>query len=242
VSAKEKAIRVASVHAGNDRTVWVREPRDVGRVKRLLLFLDAEIYRGPIKAVEVLNELESTGELNDTLTVFVSYQSVEARWRECPCYPPFADFIGTELVPRIEARYPSLRDRTESVLVGVSYTGLAAGYISFRHPGVFTTVIAQSGSFWSNDAWLAGEVAQLERALPTAFYLDVGNQETATNVRHKEDVLQVMSQIEGVHRFRDALLKTGHSVRTVEFDGGHDPAAWNRTLPEALRWALGRSR
>ena len=74
--------------------------------------------------------------------------------------------------------------------------------------------------------------------VPTDFYLDVGTEELAENVRHREDVLQVVSQIEGVHRFRDVLRLKGHSVRYVEFDGGHDFTAWRQTLPEALRWAL----
>ena len=50
--------------------------------------------------------------------------------------------------------------------------------------------------------------------------------------------MQVVSQIEGVRRFRDVLRLRGHSVRYVEFDGGHDFTAWRQTLPEALQWAL----
>lgn len=60
------------------------------------------------------------------------------------------------------------------------------------------------------------------------------------NVRHREDVLQVVSQIDGVRHFRDVLLLAGNSVRYVEFDGGHDFAKWRQTLPDALRWALAK--
>jgi enterochelin esterase-like enzyme len=73
---------------------------------------------------------------------------------------------------------------------------------------------------------------------PTEFFLDVGTKEVQENVRHREDVLQVVLQIDGVRRFRDVLLLAGHTVRYVEFDGGHDFSAWRRTLPDALRWAL----
>jgi enterochelin esterase-like enzyme len=74
--------------------------------------------------------------------------------------------------------------------------------------------------------------------VPTDFYLDVGTEEVAESVRHRADVLQVVSQIEGVRRFRDVLRLRGNSVRYVEFEGGHDFIAWRQTLPEALRWAL----
>jgi enterochelin esterase family protein len=74
--------------------------------------------------------------------------------------------------------------------------------------------------------------------VPTDFYLEVGTQELAENVRHREDVLQVVSQLEAVRKFRDVLRLKGHSVKYVEFDGGHDFAAWRRTLPDALRWAM----
>ena len=70
------------------------------------------------------------------------------------------------------------------------------------------------------------------------FYLDVGTQEIHENVRHREDVVQVVSQIEGVRRFRDALLAQGHAVRYSEFDGDHDYAGWNRALVDALKWGV----
>jgi enterochelin esterase family protein len=74
--------------------------------------------------------------------------------------------------------------------------------------------------------------------VPTDFYLSVGTEELAENVRHREGVLQSVSQLEGVRRFRDALRLRGNSVKYVEFEGGHDFTAWRQTLPEALRWAL----
>lgn len=138
-------------------------------------------------------------------------------------------------------QYPILNSGGERVLAGLSYTGLAAAFIALQMPGCFSKVIAQSGSFWSDNCWLVGEYAKLDTPIHADFYLDVGTRETQENVRHKEDVLQVVSQINGVRKFRDVLQATGHSVHYQEFDGAHDCAAWGTTLPAALRWALAKS-
>ena len=74
--------------------------------------------------------------------------------------------------------------------------------------------------------------------VPTGFYLNVGTIELDENVLHREDVMQVVSQREGVRTFRDVLSLKGCSVKYVEYDGGHDFTAWRETLPAALRWAL----
>jgi enterochelin esterase family protein len=47
-----------------------------------------------------------------------------------------------------------------------------------------------------------------------------------------------VSQIEGVRRFRDALLARGYAVQYREFDGGRDYTFWDTSLVNALKWAL----
>lgn len=238
---RETAHRLASTHTGNERTIWVRKPLREATPSRLLIFLDGELYRDRVGAPMILEELEEEADFPATLVAFVSAHSKTARWLECPCHPPFANFIVKELLPWLIAQHPIIGSGCERVIAGLSYTGLAASFIALQAPGRFTKVIAQSGSFWSNDCWLVGEYFRLQAPLPTDFYLDVGKRETQENVRHKEDVLQVVSQIEGVGKFRDMLRAKGHRVHYHEFDGAHDCAAWAQTLPMALRWALAKS-
>lgn len=219
----------------NERLIWVRPPRNRSTAGHVSFFLDGEFYRDRVGANSVIDGLQ--GDIADSWFVFVSNESVEARWRECPCYLPFARFMVEELLPWLSTQHQGLRRIQARTLIGLSYTGLAAAFVAKELPGVFQRVISQSGSFWWNDCWLS-EQYRLSARVPTDFYLDVGTQELAENVRHREDVLQVVSQIEGVRRFRDVLRLKGHSVRYVEFDGGHDFTAWRRALPQALRWAL----
>ncbi len=234
----ETAYRLRSAHLGNERTIWVRSPKVSGSIEGLVIFLDAELYRERVGAIQVIEELESSSSIAPSLCAFISYESLAARWVECPCHHPFAHFIDEEFFPWLLERYPQAAHVRECVIVGLSYTGLAAAFVAMQAPTRFTRVIAQSGSFWSNDCWLVGQFQKMETPLKTRFYLDVGRLETAENVTHKEDVIQVVSQIEGVTRFRDALTSQGHEPKYVEFDGGHDCDAWRQTLPGALRWAL----
>jgi enterochelin esterase-like enzyme len=237
---KEAQHALRSIHLANERAVWVREPER--RATSVTVFLDAELYRDRVGATSIIEALESAGEIDSSLFVFVSMESAASRWVECPCYFPFAQFIEEELFPWLERAYPIALEAQERVIAGLSYTGLAAAYVAMTNPFRFTKVIAQSGSFWSNDCWIIEYFEKLDPKPRTEFYLDVGLHETQDDVLHKDDVLQTISQIEAVKRFRDALLRHGYQPRYVEFDGGHDFAAWSMTLPDALRWALPSTR
>jgi enterochelin esterase-like enzyme len=235
----ETTHRFSSRSLGNERSVWILDRAKKSKPCNLTIFLDGELYRDPIGAVAILDELNSKSRISDSLHVFVSHhEDPEARWKECPCHPPFAVFIIEELLPWLEENYPEIRSSKERVLIGLSYTGLAATYIALRAGGKFTRVISQSGSYWSNDCWLIGQVQEMSAPLPIEFYLDVGLDETAENVQHREDVRQVVSQLAATRTMRDALRAKGHKVKYLEFAGGHDTACWKQTLPDALRWAL----
>jgi enterochelin esterase-like enzyme len=233
---RETSLRLNSSYLENERSIWICEPESVSGPSNLVVFLDGERYRGRVVALSVIEELR--GQVANSWFVFVSEESPEARWRECPCYPPFAGFIGEELLTWLASAYIDFSRIKRRVLAGVSYTGLAAAFVAKEYPGAFQRIISQSGSFWWNDCWLVDEYRRLEQKIPVDFYLDVGTQEIHENVRHREDVVQVVSQIDGVRRFRDALLPRGHAVRYQEFDGGHDYACWNRTLADALKWGV----
>lgn len=235
---EETTAKLHSVHLGNERPIWIREPAEPATAKHLTIFLDGELYRERVGATAIIDQLGATRRIADSWFVFVSMQSVEARWLECPCYVPFVRFVVNELLPWLEQRNPSLRSIGQRTLVGLSYTGLAASFVALEAPGVFRKIISQSGSYWWNEAWLVDRYATQPPPSETAFYLEVGTRETQVRVQHREDVVQTMSQIDGVRRFRDVLAARGCAVEYVEFDGAREFSAWATSLPRALRWAL----
>ncbi len=240
MTTKEKQITLRSEILQNERTLWIREPQQTKPNSNLLIILDAELYRNRVQAPKIIDSLCSAGERDNLLVVYVSCLNMDTRWIECPCYPPFADFIAQELIPWIHKTYPHSQNATERVIAGLSYTGLAASFIALSNDGLFTKVISQSGSYWSNDCWLIKEFDGKRLQRPPAFFLDVGDKETQDYVWHKEDVIQTLSQVSGVERFRDMLQQNGYEVRYETFVGGHSAEAWASSLPNALQWAFPR--
>ena len=235
---KETVEKLRSIHLDNERSIWICEPENPSSARSLTVFLDGEFYRDNVGAASMIAELRAQHKIADSWFVFVSMESMESRWRECPCHPPFAKFVGDELLPWLAERHEAIWTVQERILVGLSYTGLAAAFIAKEAPGVFQKVISQSGSYWSENCQLIEQYHRLPQRLPTEFYLEVGSKENQGNLRHREDVFQVVSQMEGVRRFRDVLIQQGHEVKYTEFNGGHDFAEWKKTLPAALTWAL----
>jgi enterochelin esterase-like enzyme len=161
---KETQHVLKSIHLANERAVWVREPEH--RATSVTVFLDAELYRDRVGATSIIDALDSNGDIDSSLFVFISIESVASRWVECPCYSRFAQFIEEELFPWLERTYPSALEAQERVIAGLSYTGLAAAYVSMMNPSRFTKVIAQSGSFWWNDCWIIAHFEKLVSGCP----------------------------------------------------------------------------
>jgi enterochelin esterase family protein len=235
--SEETRHRLASGHLANERDIWIRQPVDGRTAGTLLVFLDAEFHRERMGSPAITAELQASGDLGPALCVDVSCGSLEARWVECPCHAPFARFLIDEFMPWLVARHPEAACCGERVLIGLSYTGLAASHVAHQPDHPFTTVISQSGSYWHGDGQLARDYAARPAARPARHFLTVGRRETQTNVQHREDVLQRIAQIDGVRAFRDVLVSHGHAVEYREFDGAHEFDWWRRMLPEALRWA-----
>lgn len=237
---KEISAKIHSHDLRNRRTIWLRIPHDPLTPCPLIIFLDGEFYRDQLGANAILDRLRKQRRIGDAWIVFVSMHSTKTRARECPCHRPFAKLIASRLLSWLERRHPEIRKVTTRVLIGLSYTGLAAAYVAITHRGLFDKVVCQSGSFWWKNCWLPRNYASRKTATNAAFFLDVGKKETQENIRHSIGVLQRASQIEGVRRFRDALKHKGNVVKYVEFNGGHEFKAWAKTLPQALQWALHR--
>jgi enterochelin esterase family protein len=201
----------------------------------LLYIFDAESYIDTVGLPTILDNLIAAGEIPPVTAVFISNPDGDARARELPANPVFADVLANELVPQVNKRLPVVIPKDRTVIAGSSYGGLAATTIALRHPDIFGNVISMSGSFWwkpedqtaDDKHFVASEVIKMDKA-PVRFFLSAGVFETARGNSSSNGIL-------GTNRhLRDVLLAKGYDTRYEEYGAGHDYFSWRGIIGDGL--------
>jgi len=237
------------------RKVWIYTPNNFDsndKPMHLLIVFDGKAFIDFTKAPQILDNLQAENKIPPCIAIFVHNYSGYSRGKDLLCYPQFADFIAKELVPWAHENYNISSNPAHSVLVGSSSGGLAASFIGFKHPEMFTNILSQSGYYewypginwfqdsqkffgddfvrwWSKEEekeeeWLTKQYLQNER-LNLKFYLNVGNLETRA--------------IKPIRNFHKMLQKKGYTHFYKEYPGGHEYIAWQTYLPEGLIYLIG---
>jgi enterochelin esterase-like enzyme len=245
----------ASALLKNEREVGVYLPPGYSKTAKpygLLVVFDEDAYLKSEKAAArvptetILDNLISENRIPPMIAVFIDNGPGDARSRELPCNPTFADFLNFELMPWVRRLYNVTTDPHQVVVAGSSYGGLAAAYAGLRHPETFGNVLSQSGSYWwtppkssnPNDFdpnaepnWVAKQFIASPK-LPLRFYLDAGSDEIDLSGQGKSILVPN-------RHLRDVLLAKGYEVHYQEFVGGHDYLSWRGTLADGLILLMG---
>ncbi|MGP9491010.1 alpha/beta hydrolase-fold protein [Psychrobacter sp. AOP7-B1-24] len=201
----------------------------------LLYIFDAESYIDTVGLPTILDNLIAEGEIPPVTAVLISNPDGDARARELPANPVFADVLANELVPQVNKRLPVAIPKDRTVIAGSSYGGLAATTIALRHPDIFGNVISMSGSYWwkpkeqiaDDKHFVASEVIRMDK-VPVRFFLSAGVFETARGESSSNGIL-------GTNRhLRDVLLAKGYDTRYEEYGAGHDYFSWRGIIADGL--------
>jgi enterochelin esterase family protein len=194
----------------------------------------------------ILDNLISESRIPPMVAILIDNGPGEARSRELPSNPTFADFLNFELMPWARRLYNVTADPRLVVVGGSSYGGLAATYAGLRHPETFGNILSQSGSYWwtppksSNPSdfdpdaepnWMAKQFIASPK-LPLRFYLDAGSDEIDLSGQGKSILMPN-------RHLRDVLRAKGYEVHYQEFVGGHDYLSWRGTLADGLILLMG---
>lgn len=139
----------------NERTVSVYTPagyRASGEPNALMIVFDRGAYLSAVPTPTILDNLIAASRIPPTVAVFVDNPDQATRTKELTPNPEFPEFLVSELLPWVHARYNVTADPRQTVVAGSSFGGLAATFAALRHPERFGNVLCQSGDFsWAPD-------------------------------------------------------------------------------------------
>lgn len=208
----------------------------------LLLVFDEQWYLSRVPTPTILDNLLADGKIPPLVAILIGNGPGDARSRQLPCHPLFADFMVKELIPWVQRHYNVTAEPGRTIIAGASYGGLAAAYVALRYPERFGNVLSQSGSYWwqppvkpdrSNEFnpyregnYIAALAIQRPK-LALRFYLEAGTGEIDRTGNGR-------SILAANRHLRDVLLAKGYEVHYREFVGGHDFLSWRGTLADGL--------
>ena len=161
-------------------------------------------------------------------------------WPDESLQPPVTDpqgsrypeFVLTEVIPLIDARYRTVATSAGRGIGGASYGALIALYTVGRNPGWFSTLLLESPSLYVHDAAILRASEQVDR-WPCRIAIGVGTNEAGREDWNQEAVDDVM-RLAGILE-RAGL--TGERLRVVVEEGAvHSPRSWGDRFAPALRF------
>jgi glucoamylase len=183
-----------------------------------LYIQDGMEYVTRARATLIAHDLIKAKKLAPFIIVFVLPVD---RMKEYWANDTFGDFMATELVPFIDARYRTLTGRNARALMGASLGGISSVWTALRHADLFARVGGQSCSFQIENERVVGALSRLgpaRGALPFKFYFDVGRMEPIRAVNR---------------RVRVMLASKGYRVAYAETETGHNWTSWRDRLADA---------
>lgn len=196
---------------------------------RTLYVTDGAWYLEQGQMKSVLDEMIAAGRIEPVIAVFVDARDPDRldtnrRNRQLICKLDYASFFSTELVPRIDATYPTRASPASRTILGVSFGGLNAACFGLSIPHVFSNLAMQSPASGAMLRLVADEYRRNER-LPLRMLLSVGTRNDNTD--------------DG-RRFRRVLEDKGYPLVYFEVSQGHNWNNWGPLLPDLLVTFFGR--
>lgn len=221
----------------DQRRLWVYLPATaLTHTLPVLVVFDGWQYKDMLALPAMLDDLIAQGQIPPVMALFVDNPDRT----ELLCRTEFADYMANLVLPWLRDTYPVSNDPKETIVIGSSYGGLAAAFLAFQYPQLFGSVLSQTGWFrWhpedeSQHHWLARQIANSTK-VPVAFWLQVGNLETAGLLDGGP------TQLAANQYMRDTLQSRGYQVSYREYSGGHDLSSLEYPLAQALIEILNRA-
>ncbi len=211
----EEGERFPVMYLLDGQTAFFDETAPYGESLRLAEILDK------LKAKLIVVAVEANG--SNRLTEYSPFAFTSPYGNSSGGGHAFLNWLTGTLRPFIDGRYPTLCDRTHTMIAGSSLGGLMALYGLASFPAVFSAALALSPSLWVRPR----EMGKLLESIPTdaEVYFDYGEKELSNHEAIMES-LQIAEK---------ALAASGASFTFRIAKGAvHNEGAWKKRIPSAL--------
>ncbi len=182
----------------------------------VLYLQDGTDYLNRAKAVQIQENLVRTGKVKPFIMVFIDPKD---RMKEYWASDDYARFLANEIVPAIDAKYNTIKNRAGRAVLGASLGGITSVWTGLKYPETFSRIGGQSSSFWVDNQRVIKELEKLNaNKTPFRFYFDTGTLEGVENSR----------------RVNVMLRGKGFPVVYEEGETGHNWTSWRDRLADAF--------
>jgi enterochelin esterase-like enzyme len=199
----------------------------------LLIVHDGSDYLRFAAAKTVLDNLIHTLDLAETVVAFTSPSG--DRLVEYANSAAHARYLSAELLPRLESELPLAATPAARCLMGASFGAVAALSTAYRYPGVYGSLLLQSGSFVFTD--IGNDHGGGPAFEPVVKFV---NRYRAAPRRVADRVFVSCGVYEPLIVRNRSMVPVfeaaGMAVRYVEARDGHSWENWRDRLREGLSW------
>lgn len=176
----------------------------------------------------------AVGGTNDRVREYTPSRDADGQGGQAADY---ARFLVEELMPFIDASYPTLEGPQSTAIGGSSLGGLVALEIARLHPDRFGLCAALSPSLWWDDARLLRDLEADPRPLDRVrLWLDTGDSEGDDPAAQIALIRRLEARLQAAGKAPDRDLEV-----QVTPSAHHDESAWSARFPAVLEFLFGAS-
>jgi len=167
---------------------------------------------------EAADAMISSGEIQPLIIVMPG----EDKWLENALSSRFGPALINQVIPWVDANYPTCPERACRALGGLSRGAAWAMRLGILHPELFTALGGHSLALFDGDVnYLPVLLTRMDASLRPQIYLDVGDKD-----RWKDSMTVFVAKLEYIQMNPVFLVQPG----------GHNEDYWREHTPEYLRW------
>lgn len=218
---------------GDQRIVRVYVPARFRTYRRyrLLVVHDGDDYVNYSQLNHVLDNLIERTEIPPLI---VALSNPHERLIEYAHDPRHAEYVVKELIPELEDHYPLISEPSARCIMGASFGGVASLSTAWLYPGVFDSMLVQSGSFAFTDI---GEHSRSPVFDPVVEFMNAFRKAPGQPVRQAFVSCGVYESLIYENRSLVPFLRRhGIDTKFEEAYDGHNWENWRDRLRAGLSW------